>query len=45
MHDGACPTLRARLTDAACSGGDHHGHTSDLTAGQVTDMVAFLGTL
>jgi hypothetical protein len=45
MHDGACPTLRARLTDAACSGGEHHGHTSGLTPGQVNDMVAFLNTL
>jgi hypothetical protein len=45
MHDGACPTVRARLIDAACSGGEHHGHTSGLTAGQVNDMVAFLNTL
>ncbi len=45
MHDGACPTLRARLVDATCSGGDRHGHTSSLTAAQVDDMIAFLSTL
>jgi hypothetical protein len=45
MHDGTCPTLRARLVDATCSGGDHHGHTSQLAPSQVDDMIAFLSTL
>ena len=45
MHDGSCPTLRARLTDVACSGGDHHGHTSQLRAADVSDLIAFLSTL
>ncbi len=45
MHDGACPTLRARLTDVTCSGGEHHGHTEHLTPAQINDMLAFLNTL
>jgi cytochrome c peroxidase len=45
MHDGACPTLRARLTDATCSGGEHHGHTAELSPAQINDMIAFLNTL
>jgi len=45
MHNGACPTIRARLIDAACSGGDSHGHTSSLAPSQVDDLVAYLNTL
>jgi hypothetical protein len=45
MHNGGCPTLRARLTDATCSGGEQHGHTADLDRGQIDDLIAFLNTL
>ncbi len=45
MHNGSCPTLRARLTDVTCSGGDHHGHTSQLRAADVDDLIAYLSTL
>ncbi|MFO0683541.1 MAG: c-type cytochrome [Sandaracinus sp.] len=45
MHDGLCPTLRARLTDAACGGGEQHGHTAHLSAAQIDDLVAYLETL
>lgn len=45
MHDGACPTIRARLVDATCSGGERHGHTADLQPDQVDDLAAFLNTL
>ncbi len=45
MHDGACPTLRARLVDPTCGGGDRHGHTEQLAPAQVDDLVAYLETL
>lgn len=44
MHGGCAPTLQARF-DPACGGGDKHGRTSQLTAGQVDDLVAYLLTL
>jgi hypothetical protein len=43
LHDGSAPTLAARF--GATGGGDHHGHTSQLTAFQVADLVAFLQSL
>ncbi len=44
MHDGCAKTLADRFV-APCGGGDTHGHTSQLTAAQVSDLVAFLNTL
>jgi mono/diheme cytochrome c family protein len=44
MHDGCAPTLRDRF-DPACGGGDAHGHTSQLTAEEIDDLVAYLETL
>jgi mono/diheme cytochrome c family protein len=44
MHDGCVTTLRGRFENA-CAGGDMHGHTSQLTAPQIDDLVAYLGTL
>ena len=44
LHTGCAATLRARF-DAACGGGDAHGHTLQLTAPQVDDLVAYLETL
>jgi mono/diheme cytochrome c family protein len=46
MHDGCAGTLRDRLSGpASCTGGDAHGHTSQLTSAQVDDLVAYLSTL
>jgi cytochrome c peroxidase len=44
MHDGCAQTLRDRF-DPACGGGDAHGKTSHLTAGEIDDLVAYLETL
>jgi hypothetical protein len=44
MHDGCAATLADRF-DPACGGGDEHGHTSQLTAGEIDDLVAYLETL
>jgi mono/diheme cytochrome c family protein len=44
MHDGCARTLAQRF-DAACGGGDRHGHTSQLTTGQIADLVAYLQSL
>jgi hypothetical protein len=43
MHDGCATTLADRF--GACGGGDKHGHTSQLTAAQVADLVAYLESL
>ncbi|HVV88546.1 MAG TPA: c-type cytochrome [Kofleriaceae bacterium] len=43
MHDGCAATLRDRF--GACGGGDAHGHTSQLSAAQVDDLVAYLDSL
>jgi mono/diheme cytochrome c family protein len=43
MHQGCAPTLAARFE--SCGGGDHHGRTSQLTAEQRADLVAYLDTL
>jgi hypothetical protein len=45
MHNGCAKTLRDRLTDPTCGGGDTHGVTSHLTETQVDDLVAFLGSI
>jgi hypothetical protein len=42
LHDGCASTLEERFT---CGGGDAHGHTSQLTAQQVSDLVSYLKTL
>ncbi|UQA62847.1 c-type cytochrome [Polyangium aurulentum] len=44
MHDGCAPTLRARF-DGNCGGGDAHGRTSQLSPGQIDDLVAYIETL
>ena len=43
LHDGSAPTLTDRFGPAG--GGDHHGHTSQLTSDQVSDLVAYLSSL
>jgi cytochrome c peroxidase len=43
MHDGCAPNLNARF--GACGGGDLHGRTSQLTDGDVADLVAYMKTL
>jgi hypothetical protein len=44
MHTGCAATLLDRFTPG-CGGGDTHGHTSQLTADQLNDLVAYLETL
>ena len=44
MHTGCAATLADRF-DATCGGGDKHGMTSTLTAGQVGDLVTYLQSL
>jgi hypothetical protein len=43
LHDGSAPTLFDRF--GPVGGGDLHGHTSQLTALQVSDLVSYLETL
>jgi cytochrome c peroxidase len=43
MHDGCARTLSDRFT--TCGGGDKHGHTSQLQATQIQDLVAYLESL
>jgi hypothetical protein len=43
MHDGCAATLHERFNPAC--GGNNHGATSQLTAGQIDDLVAYLNTL
>ena len=45
MHDGCAADLKERLTDATCGGGDDHGHTSQLSPEELSDLVAYLETL
>jgi mono/diheme cytochrome c family protein len=40
FHDGRVPTLAARFTDLG--GGEQHGHTSQLSAQEVADLVSYL---
>lgn len=44
MHSGCAASLKNRF-DAACGGGEQHGHTAQLSATQVDDLVAYLETL
>ena len=44
LHDGRATTLADRFT-ATLGGGDKHGKTSQLTAAQIADLVAYLGSL
>jgi hypothetical protein len=44
MHTGCAATLLDRFTPS-CGGGDTHGHTSQLTSDQLSDLVAYLETL
>ena len=44
LHTGCAATLRDRF-DPACGGGDNHGKTSQLSATQIDDLVAYLETL
>lgn len=45
LHDGCAPTLRERFTVPECGGGAKHGHTQQLDAGQLDDLIAYLKTL
>jgi Cytochrome c len=44
MHNGCATTLRARF-EPSCGGGDAHGRTSQLSAAQLDDLVAYLESL
>lgn len=44
MHDGCARTLLERFTPS-CGGGDRHGRTSQLDAGALDDLVAYLRSL
>ena len=44
LHDGCATTLRDRFS-VACGGGDKHGLTTKLKAGEVDDLITYLGTL
>jgi len=44
LHDGRAATLRDRF-DPAIGGGDQHGHTSQLSAAQLDDLLAYLASL
>ncbi len=44
LHNGCAKTLAARFAPA-CGGGDRHGITSDLTAPDISDLVAYLESL
>ncbi len=47
MHDGCAATLADRFdpTQAACNGGEQHGHTAALSSSDVADLIAYLETL
>jgi mono/diheme cytochrome c family protein len=46
MHDGCAPTLKERFTGfPSCTGGDKHGHTSQLSESDIDDLVAYLESL
>jgi hypothetical protein len=44
IHTGCAATLLGRF-DAGCGGGEQHGHTAQLSAGQLDDLVAYLESL
>ena len=43
MSNGCAATLSDRF--GPCGGGDKHGHTSQLSASDIADLVAYLKTL
>jgi mono/diheme cytochrome c family protein len=43
LHDGCAATLADRF--GTCGGGDRHGHTSQLTPAQLSDLIAYLESL
>jgi cytochrome c553 len=43
LHDGCATALADRF--GVCGGGDMHGHTSQLSPSDITDLTNFLGTL
>jgi hypothetical protein len=43
MHDGCAATLADRF--GPCGGGDKHGHTSQLSSAQLSDLTRYLETL
>ena len=43
LHDGSAPTLLDVLTNR--NAGDRHGRTSQLTEGEIQDLIAFLRSL
>jgi hypothetical protein len=47
MHTGCAATLTERFdpAKAACTGGDQHGRTSQLSKDQISDLVAYLESL
>lgn len=45
MHDGCAPTLRDRFSQSTECGGSDHGHTSQLSAAELDDLVAYLESL
>ena len=44
MHNGCATTLADRFKPD-CGGGDQHGHTSQLSASQISDLTEYLTTL
>jgi mono/diheme cytochrome c family protein len=44
MHDGCAETMAERF-EPSCGGGDKHGHTSQLDAREIADLVSYLNTL
>ena len=44
LHDGSALTLRDRF-DPSIGGGEKHGHTAQLSAQQIDDLVAYLESL
>ncbi len=44
LHDGCATGLRDRFS-GTCGGGEQHGHTQQLAASQLDDLVAYLETL
>lgn len=44
MHNGCAKTIRDRFSPA-CGGGEQHGQTSHLSASEIDDSVAYLGSL
>ena len=44
LHNGCAQTLRERF-ESPCGGGDRHGRTSQLSASQIDDLIAYLQSL